>query len=186
MTNFYLYLWGLLEQLTLIAKYAQALAVPERACGILGQQFWDACGDRDPALRRHMTEGVMREWILTMADARHAAAHRAMLLPNDIVSETEESRKTDAEISEILRKEEPQFYSLFPDELLKVFEPQKIGHWRHWKRRTIATNAVVVKKESGAYIRLAVMSIDHDLEMLNAAVDAFMVRLFSNLRGDAS
>jgi len=27
--------------------------------------------------------------------------------------------------------------------------PQKIEHWRHWKLRTLATNAVVVEKESG-------------------------------------
>ena len=120
----------------------------------------------------------MREWTAAMGDARHAAAHRAMLLPNDIVSETEESQKTDAEIAAILREEDPEFYALFTEPMIKAFEPQKIEHWRHWKRRTLATNAVVVKKESEGYIRFAVTSIDHDLMMLNAVIDAFLVGLF--------
>lgn len=79
-----------------------------------------------------------------MADARHAAAHRAMLLPNDIVTDTEDSQRTDAEIASILREEDPNFYALLPEPMVAAFEPQKIEHWRHWKRRTLATNAVVV------------------------------------------
>src|SRR3989442_10477274 len=109
MTNFYLYLWGMLEHLTLIAKYEKKLPVQEKACGIVSQKFWEVFGERDPILRRYMCEDPMREWIAAMADARHAAAHRAMLLPNYIVEETEDSRKTDAEISAILRKEDPEF-----------------------------------------------------------------------------
>jgi hypothetical protein len=85
---------------------------------------------------------------------------RAMLLPNDIVSETEESQKTDAEIAVILMGEDPEFYALFTEPMIRAFEPQKIEHRRHWKRRTLATNAVVVKKESEGYIRFAVTSID--------------------------
>jgi len=179
MTNFYLYLWGMLEHLTLIAKYEKKLALEERACGILSPKFWEEFGKLDPILRAHICEGLIREWIAAMADARHAAAHRAMLLPNDIVVETEESKKSDSEISAILRKEDPGFYKLLPKEMIEVLEPQKIAHWRHWKLRTIATNAVVVKKESEGYIRFAVMSIDHDLMLLNAVIDAFLVRLFS-------
>jgi hypothetical protein len=116
-----------------------------------------------------------------MADARHAAAHRAMLLPNDIVEETEESKKTDAEIAAILREEDPAFYRLFTESMIEAYEPMKIDHWRHWKRRTLATNAVVVNKESGGCIRFAVTSIDYDLMMLNAVIDAFLVRLFGRL-----
>jgi hypothetical protein len=104
-----------------------------------------------------------------------------MLLPNDIVSETEDSQRTDAEIAAILREEDPEFYRLFHESMIKAFEPMKIDHWRHWKRRTLATNAVVVNKESEGYIRFAVTSVDYDLMMLNAVVDAFVVRLFGRL-----
>ena len=154
MTNFYLYLWGMLEHLTVIANQAKKLSLRERDCGIESPRLWEALGRSDPALRAYIREGPIREWTAAMADARHAAAHRAMLLPNDIVSET------------------------FTEPMIKAFEPQRIEHWRHGKRRTLATNVVVVKKESGAYIRFAVTSIDHDLMMLNAVIDAFLVWLF--------
>jgi len=180
MTNFYLYLWGMLEHLAVIANQAKKLALRERDCGIESPTLWKALGESEPALCVYIREGPIREWITAMADARHAAAHRAMLLPNDIVSETDESQKTDAEISAILRKEDPKFYALIPEPMIKILEPQKISHWRHWKLRRLATNAVVVKKESGAYIRFAVTSVDHDLMMLNAVIDAFLVRLFSH------
>lgn len=178
MTNFYLYLWGMLEHLAVIANQAKTLGLRERDCGIESPKLWKALGRSDTALCAYIREGPIREWITAMADARHAAAHRAMLLPNDIVSETEESQKTDAEIAAILREEDPEFYALFTEPMIRAFEPQKIEHWRHWKRRTLATNAVVVKKESEGYIRFAVTSIDHDLMMLNAVIDAFLVRLF--------
>lgn len=179
MTNFYLYLWGMLEHLTVIANRAKKLGLRERDCGIENLKLWHALGEQDASLRAYIRGGPIREWTVAMADARHAAAHRAMLLPNDIVSETEDSQRTDAEIAAILREEDPEFYRLFHESMIKTFEPMKIDHWRHWKRRTLATNAVVVKKESEGYIRFAVTSIDHDLMMLNAVIDAFLVRLFS-------
>lgn len=178
MTNFYLYLWGMLEHLTVIANQANKLGLRERDCGIDSPKFWEALGKSDPALCAYIREGPIREWTAAMADMRHAAAHRAMLLPNDIMSETEESQKTDAEIAAILREEDPQFYALLPEPMIRVFEAQKIDHWRHWKHRTLATNAVVVKKESEGYIRFAVTSIDHDLMMMNAVIDSFLVGLF--------
>ena len=179
MTNFYLYLWGMLEHLAVIAKYSKKLAVREWDCGIDNPKFWEALGETDPALRSYIRKGLMREWIMAMADARHAAAHRAMLLPNDIVSETDESKKADAEIATILREEEPDFYALFPEPIVRMLEPMKISHWRYSRLRTLATNAVVVRKESEGYIRFAATSIDHDLMMLNAVIDAFVVRLFT-------
>jgi hypothetical protein len=179
MTNFYLYLWGMLEHLTLIANQARKLGLRERDCGIESPKLWKALGKSDPELRAWVRGDLIRKWTTQMADARHAAAHRAMLLPNDIITETAESQKTDAEIAAILREEDPKFYALLPEPMIKAFERQKIEHWRHWKRRTLATNVVVVKKESGAYIRFAVMSVDHDLMMLNAVIDAFLARLFS-------
>jgi hypothetical protein len=39
---------------------------------------------------------------------------------------------------------------------------------------------VVVKGRSGTYIRGAVISIDYDLAMLEAVMDAFLVALFRN------
>jgi len=95
MTNFYLYLWGMLEHLTLIAKFVRGLEVNERSCGIDSPRCWEVFGKTDPPLRAYIRERPIREWITAMADARHAPAHRAMLLPNEIVTETEDSKKTE-------------------------------------------------------------------------------------------
>lgn len=44
--------------------------------------------------------------------------------------------------------------------------------------KTVAPDVVVVKKEKGGYIRSGVASVDYDLEMLTAIMDAFLVALF--------
>ncbi len=186
MTNFYLYLWGMLEHLTLIANQVKWLGLRERRCGIESAKFWEALGKNDTALRAYIREGPILEWIGHMADARHAAAHRAMLLPTDIMSETEESRKTDAEIAAILRVEDPNLYTFFPEPIIESFEALAIEHWRHQKRRTDATNVVVVKKDADPYFRFAVTSIDYDVMMLNAVIYAFLVKLFSPQAGASS
>jgi hypothetical protein len=112
-----------------------------------------------------------------MADARHAAAHRSMLLPTDIVADTRESQKSDDEIRRILRREEPDFYALFSGPLLEELEKQKIWHWRLDRTRKVATNVFVVDTEKGRYLRFPVDSVDEDLALLNAIIDAFLVRL---------
>jgi hypothetical protein len=185
LTDFYLYLWGMMEHLTTIANQVKQLGLRERRCGIDSAEFWEAFGERDPALRAYIRSGPIRDWIGRMADVRHAAAHRAMLLPTDMMRETEESQKTNAEIAAILRVEEPNLYAVLPETMLEIFEPMAIEHWRHGKRQTLATNVVMVTKESNSYFRFAVNSIDYDLGMLNAVIDAFLVKLFSS-QGEGS
>ncbi len=64
-----------------------------------------------------------------MADMRHAAAHRDLGLPTVIVQETEESKKSDDEILEIIKQERSYMYeSLGP--LIKSMEPMMIHLWR--------------------------------------------------------
>jgi hypothetical protein len=186
MTNFYLYLWGMLEHLTLIANQVKRLGLRERRCGIESKELWEALGENAPALRAYIRGGPILEWIGHMADARHAAAHRAMLLPTDVMSETEESQKTDAEIAAILRHEDASFYTLLPPAMVEAFEPQAIEHWRHRNRRALGTNVVLVKRAPVPYFRFAVTSIDYDFGMLNAVIDAFLVNLFSRQAGASS
>ncbi len=183
MTNFYLYLWGMLEHLTLIANQVKRLGLRERRCGIESVEFWEALGDNDPALRAYIRGGPILEWIGHMADARHAAAHRAMLLPTDIMSETEDSRKTDAEIAAILREEDPTGLTFVEPAVIEAVQQLKIEHWRYSKQRAVATNVVVVRN---AYFRFAVTSIDYDIGMLNAVIDAFLAKLFSSFSPEAA
>ncbi|MGH7307058.1 MAG: hypothetical protein ACREK6_00010 [Candidatus Rokuibacteriota bacterium] len=180
MTNFYLHLWGMLEHLTMIAKYTLGLTVRDRDCGIKSERLLTALREQRPGLVAFLERQTIADWIAAMADARHAAAHRSMLLPTDIVAETEESRKTDDEIRAILHREDPALYRLFSGAMLEEFERQSIEHWRFERLRKIATNAVVVSKEAGGYIRFPVDSVDHDLQMLNGAIDAFLVALFGS------
>ena len=55
-----------------------------------------------------------------------------------------------------MRTEDPEFYRSLPEAMVTLLEPQKISHWRFWQLRRLATNAVVVSKEDGGYIRFAV------------------------------
>jgi hypothetical protein len=40
-STFYLFLWGMLDHLTIIAKWARTLKIDERYCGIRSPKFLD-------------------------------------------------------------------------------------------------------------------------------------------------
>jgi hypothetical protein len=178
MSNFYLHLWGMLDHLTVMAKRAFGLEVEDRTCGIENKTFWKALATKEPGLRAFMRDPKMVQWVGVMADMRHAAAHREMLLPSILVQESEAYKKTDEEISEILAREEPDFYEGLSENAKQILEPQRIWLWRMDQLNTIASNVVVVQKRKGGYIRFPVDSVDYDLGMLTAILDAFLVALF--------
>ncbi|HSB71110.1 MAG TPA: hypothetical protein VLT62_17415, partial [Candidatus Methylomirabilis sp.] len=98
--------------------------------------------------------------------------------PGNRNGKTEDSKKSDAEIAEVLRKEEPELYRMIPEELVREPEPQRIWHWRLRKMEVLGDNIVVVERKSARYIRGAVESVDYDLAILNAVIDAFLVGIF--------
>jgi hypothetical protein len=163
-TNFYLHLWGLMEQLTVLAKYQHALALEDAECGIhKNKTFWKVLGPKEPGLRSFIKSPTIAPWIAAMADVRHAAAHRAMLLPTAMVQETPESQVSDDEVRARLREEDPDFYAIMPPDVVAALEPMRIWHWRVDHYKTVSENEVIVKGRSGTYIRGAVISIDYDL-----------------------
>jgi len=103
-----------------------------------------------------------------------------MLLPHTLARHTPESELSDDEVRARLREEDPEFYDLIPEDMVAPFDPLRIWHWRTEHTKTLADNVVVVKGRSGTYIRGAVISIDYDLAMLEAVMDAFLVALFRN------
>jgi hypothetical protein len=177
--NFYLHLWGMLEHLTLIARKVLSLEIDERACGIENRTFWRAAGRRQPGLSKEIRGRKIGDWIGIMADMRHPAAHRAMLLPSDLVRESPDSRKSDDEIREILLKEDPDYYEGMRPEVREVLEKERIRLWRMDRLETIGSNLIVVKKEAaGTYFRFPVTSVDYDLDMLTRTMDVFIQSLF--------
>ena len=92
-STFYLFLWGMLEHLTIIAKWAKNLNVDERHCGIRSKRFWIEFNNIDLRLNTFLNQPRFKEWISVMAEMRHAAAHRDLALPTEILTETEESKK---------------------------------------------------------------------------------------------
>lgn len=178
-TAFYLHVWGMLEQLTLIANGRLELGLSDEQCGIhKDRTLWKALGAREPGLRNFVKTDPIAAWTAAMSDVRHAAAHRAMLLPAPLVSHTAESQLSDDEVRERLRAEEPGYYAHMPEEVIAAIEPMRIWHWRVRHVETIGDNVVMVKGKSGTYVRGAVVSIDYDLTMLEAVMDAFLVALF--------
>jgi hypothetical protein len=177
-TNFYLLLWGMLDHLTIIAKWACELAIEERFCGIRSKQFWEEFNLKDSHLYKFLKQPNIDEWISQMADMRNAAAHKTIALPTPLLAETDESRKGDKEILKIIQKERGAAYKILPPELMKAMEPMMINLWRLRKMKVIAPSIVYLKGKKEHYLRDPVISVDDDLDYLTAIMDAFLVALF--------
>ena len=91
---------------------------------------------------------------------------------------TEESKKSDAEISAILREEDSEFDKIVPPELLREWEPTRIYLWRLSKMKLISDDAIFVESSAGGYFRSPVASVDFDVERINAFIDAFLIGCF--------
>jgi hypothetical protein len=180
-STFYLFLWGMLEHLTIIAKWAKNLKVDERYCGIRSKRFWTEFSKIDTRLNTFLNQPRVKEWISVMAEMRHAAAHRDLALPSEILVETEESKKTDDEILEIIKRERSSMYGSFLGPIImKAMEPMLIRMWRIKKMREIAPSVVMIKIDGVKQIRDPVLSVDYDLQYLTAVMDAFLIMLFDS------
>ena len=180
---FYLQLWGMLEQLTILAKHARTLAVPERQCGIRSKEFWKEFQAIERGLAKFVASAPITGWIDIMADMRHRAAHKVMPMPTEVLEDTEDSRKRDDEIWEILKREDPDLVGFLPQTLVNTFKPQMVFHWRISKMKRVMQNVVMFEGKQGEYVRSPVLSIDFDLGYLNAVMDAFLINLFSGVHG---
>ena len=184
--TFYLMLWGMLEHLTIVAKYARNLNIDERECGIRSKKFWKEFSVVEKGLSGFMKGPKMTEWIGIMADMRHQAAHNVILIPSVVVFETEDSMKTDDEIVEVLMKEKPHLYRFFDAASIEALQPSWIEDWRMKKMEIGAPGMVMVSKPDGtSYMRDPVISVDYDLSNLIAVMDAFLVKLFNRVSGEA-
>ena len=178
-TTFYLLLWGMLDHLTIIAKWTKDLKIDERYCGIRSKQFWKEFQKKEPRLKRFLEEPRIGQWVSMMADMRHAAAHRTLALPTVLLMETEESKKSDEEILQLIKQERSEMYKFLPEPVMKSMEPMMIRLWRIGKMKVVAPSMVYIKGEKETYLWDPVVSVDHDLQYLTAIMDAFLVVLFS-------
>jgi hypothetical protein len=180
-TNFYVHVWGMLEQLTVIAKDQRGLDILDTDCGIhKTKTYWQKVGAELPTLRALVKSPEIAPWIAAMADVRHAAAHRAMALPSSMVTHTRESQLSDDEVRARLREEDPDFYEMVAHDpkTLRAFETIQIPLWRANRMKTVADNVVVIRGRSGTSIRGAVVSIDYDVSMVERIIEAFCTTLF--------
>jgi hypothetical protein len=183
-TNFYVHVWGMLEQLTVIAKDQRGLDIPDTDCGIhKTKTYWQKAGAELPTLRALVKSREIAPWIAAMADVRHAAAHRAMALPSSMVTHTGESQLSDDEVRARLREDDPDFYEMLAHdpETLRAFESVQIPLWRANQMKTVADNVVIIRGRSGTSVRGAVVSIDYDVSMLGRIIEAFCATLFPDV-----
>jgi hypothetical protein len=117
-----------------------------------------------------------------MGDVRHPAAHSAIRFHRDIMAETPESQKPDEEIIAILKAEDPIMW-VTDEAHTRHLLPLAIYLWRMRHMTVVTDDAIYVEDPSGrgSYFRAAVTSIDADLEMLNAFIDAFLVAGFARV-----
>lgn len=178
LTAFYFHVWGMLDSLTGIANLHLGLGLEPRQCGISSDDFLNALKQRCPNLFSFIKTYSAR-WVSVIADVRHPAAHSALLLQRDVLEDTPESRKTDDEILAILKAEDPNFFVRNEAYTRSMF-PSFIWLWRVKHMTVITDDAIYVELPSRGYIRAAAISIDWDLGMLNAFIDAFLISCFGH------
>jgi len=162
-----------------VANKRLSLGLDSFRCHINRDDFLETLGEKCPGLRRFIREHG-EQWVSIIGDVRHPGAHSALRLQRDVLDHTEESKKSDAEIAAILREEDPEFYELFPPNLIKDWERTQIYNWRISRMKLITDDAIYVEKTGSGYLRSPVASIDFDLERVNSFIDAFLVGCFSS------
>ncbi len=185
LNHFYLLLWGLLDQLTVIAKHALNLDIQTKYCGIQKDEFWKKCKSKCPALVRAIKNDKFQKWIDVMADIRHPGAHRAIPTPQPLLEETEESTKPKEEVREIVLKENEDLLAFIskrsPDRFEETVE-MMIDLWRTEQTRRISDGVFFLGRKDEFYtFRDPLVSIDFDLERGFAICDAFLIACFSGL-----
>ena len=167
----------MLDTLAQIANRHLGLGVDPFRCHINRDDFLLALDGKRPGLRQFI-RAHGGQWVPIIGDVRHPVAHSGLRLQSDLLAHTTESKKSDEEIAEILRAEDPDFYKIMPAELVKEYEAVMISNWRVDKMKVVSDDVINVEKPEGGYLRQPAASIDFDLERLNAFVDAFLVACF--------
>ena len=170
-TNYYLYGWGLLDQLTTIFNASQRLGLDVKQCGIAKNGFWDKVKDQELLSFRKDNKA----WIERMAYIRNLAAHRTIMIPTAVLMHTGESKKSDEELRKELRKERPHYYSM---PYAEVFEKTEIELLRIKKMRKIFRRAINIKKGEGAYLYDPVLGVDYELNIMNKFINKFLEKSF--------
>lgn len=185
LSHYYLLIWGMLDHLTVIAKYAYGLTINERDCAINRRKFWKEFQSKEPNLSKFIKEPPISEWITIIAEMRHHAAHKGIKIPTRILEETDDSKISDAEILEIIRKENDDIdlkYQLFSEDYIKkVYEPNLVSEWRINKMNELSPGMVFIRIKNKTALIDPVMNVDYDLERLNAVIDAFIITMFRNI-----
>jgi hypothetical protein len=177
--SFYMLLWGMLDHLTIVGKYSKDIKIPEDKCGIRSKQFWKEFSQFHPELKTFRARTDISNWLRTMADVRHTTAHGNIAYPRRVVTDTPESAKSDDEIKAILKEENAALYLTLSPEMIAGLEPMWIGLWRIKNMKLIAPDMVRLVRGNQTYLRAGCLSIDYDLRVVNAIMDAFIVGLFN-------
>ncbi len=176
--TFYLLIWGMLEQLTIIAKYVTGIELHEKKCGIRKNKFWIEFEKREKGLSEFIKRDKIQDWIKIMADLRNNAAHKTIKIPAPIILDSD-NEKSDEEILELIKNDHQEMYEFLPETIMKEFEPTMIATWKARNSEPIFRSGVYIQKSNGNhYLYDPVMSVDHELTMLNAIIDAFICKLF--------
>jgi hypothetical protein len=180
LTAFYVHLWGMLDTLAGIANRHFALGIEPRQCYLNRDEFLDALRPKSPGLARFIKEHRAK-WVSVIGDVRHPVAHSALLLQQDVVVHTKESKQTDEQILAIVREEEQEFLESLPPDVRPSFEATLVYNWRQNRMKVENDDVIYVQDPTtgGGYFRGPVVSIDFDLQMLNAFIDAFLFACFA-------
>jgi hypothetical protein len=180
---FYLLVWGMLDHLCVVTNHVLALGLPQNKCGISSKDFLKALKRKKSGLRKFLHTHRVKDWIDCMSDFRHAVAHQVIPMPTRLLVETKESKKSREEILKIVETEDSDSSALLrlpmSPEVKTAIEDNIVFFWRMEKMKIVADHVVLLEGKRGAYWRSPVVSVDYDLAMLTAIMDAFLIGMFA-------
>ena len=176
LTYFYLLAWGMLDHLTLLINLVKDYKFKDRDCGIRIKQYLEVLEKDMPKTSALINKES--KWIDVIADMRHHAAHKTIALVNDIYQETDESQKTDEEVMEFLKREEPYFFQYLPKELVDKMLPEKIFNWKFRHLKVILPNAAMIKLNDKDCMIFPTIDIDFNVIKVKEILALVLSELF--------
>jgi hypothetical protein len=176
---FHLLLWGMMDHLALIAKIKLGVPLDDRQCSIANKKYWKEVKKYLPDLCEFVRSPVMNEWVKIMAEMRHHAAHKPIKMPTLLLKENSKVKSDDEILAEI-RNDKKDLYDKFPEQM-EAIENVELFNRKMDQYEIVAPRMTTIVMPDGRTVMTDfILSLDSNLERLNAIIDAFLFALFNS------
>ncbi|MEG6551487.1 hypothetical protein V6C53_14740 [Desulfocurvibacter africanus] len=179
LNSHYIFLFGALDHLCVLINDVLGWGLDGRDCSIRGKKFRKQLKSKAPGLDQFLEIQSIKEWLDVITAIRHKSAHEIVKLTSDILFMTEKSELSDDTIKEILRKEDPARYNV-AREVIDLSEDLWIHDWRINQCTPFSSTMIQIQTNKGYSLYDPILSVDREIEMLFATLDAFLSFIICN------